>query len=68
MNKTRQLRQTELIELVETHNIMISVNRIINAPNTYDQQRWKRAVYHALSLAHVGDITIRKVREALELP
>lgn len=64
---TKQLRQTELLELVETHNIARSLKRMRDT-GPYDTMRWKRAVYHALGLANISDVTIKKVREALELP
>jgi hypothetical protein len=66
---SKQNRQTRMIELVETHNIVLSLNRIRNAPG-YDagSLRWKRALYHALSMAYVEHSTIERVRIALGLP
>ena len=68
MRHSKQLRQTEMIELVETHNIALSIRRIKNQSGGYDGDRWKRAVYHALSLCYVGRAQIEKIRVALELP
>lgn len=67
MKVDRQLRQTELIELVETHNIARSISRIKNAPG-WDQNRWRRTLYHALGMSHIDRSIIAKIREALELP
>ena len=61
-------RTTEKIELVETHNITLSLRRILSAPG-YDRDDWKRALYHALLIAGCGNrVALVKIREALELP
>lgn len=68
MNIQKQKRETRLIELVETHNIVMSLNRIANAPG-YDPRRWRRALYHAIGMAESPtDNTREKIRIALELP
>ena len=67
--QTKQDRQTRMIELVETHNLLRSLVRIKNAPGFDDQgRRWKRSLYHAMSMAYVSNSTLEKVRIALELP
>ena len=67
MKTTKQQRETRLAELVETHNLALSLQRLRGSP--YDEGRWKRALYHALSMAYAGSYTARqKIREALELP
>lgn len=64
--KTRQAREVRQIEMVETYNLCNSIKRLKDAPN-YDQDRWKRALYHAVGMAcHRGDQ--EKIRNALELP
>lgn len=68
MSNTKQARETRLNELVETHNLSLSLKRLEeSAP--YDQGRWKRALYHALCMNNTGSADARrKIREALELP
>jgi hypothetical protein len=63
---TKQRRETRKAELVETHNIALSIERLQGAP--YDSGRWKRALYHAVAMSGVGNEYARKIREALELP
>ena len=64
MSKNRN--ETRKIELVETDNIARSLERL---QATYDGDRWRRALYHALDMTQVGNHLIRKaIREALELP
>lgn len=66
--RIKRQRSTEKIELVETHNIALSLERIKDAPG-YDQERWKRALIHALGMARVASNTEQKaIREALGLP
>jgi hypothetical protein len=55
-----------MIELVETHNIALCIKRLRDGP--YDQERWKRALYHALSMNVLSRGTLEKIRIALELP
>ena len=64
---TKQLRETRKIELVETHNIALSIERI-NASNCHGD--WKRALYHALAMsgAYYNHAQLKAIREALELP
>ena len=64
---TKQERQTRRIELVETHNLALSIHRLKNI-RPYDTDAWKRALHHALSMEYVGRGTIEKLRIALELP
>ncbi len=63
----RQKTETKRAELVETHNIALSIMRLQGAP--YDSgDRWKRALYHAAGIAGVGRGQLEKIRQALELP
>ena len=68
MKITKQQRDTRLNELVETHNLAISLKRLEeSAP--HDMGRWKRALYHAICMQNCGDFSLRrKIREALDLP
>lgn len=62
-----QLRETRKIELVETHNIALSIMRM--SPHGWDNNSWKRALYHAASMSGVPHrTTLEKLRIALELP
>lgn len=61
-------RETSQIELVETYNIMLSLNRLNDAPGC-NSPHWKRALYHALSMSKVCyDSDLEKLRQALQLP
>lgn len=64
---TNQLRETRRIELVETHNLSLSIDRLRSAPG-YDTDVWKRAIYHALGMSGISRGTVEKIRQALELP
>lgn len=59
---------TRKIELVETHNIALSLDRLREL--TPYGVRWRRALYHALSMSecpiHIN--MLKAIREALELP
>lgn len=68
MKSTKQVRETRLNELVETHNLALALNRL-NDATPYDSGRWRRALYHALCMRGMGSPEVRKkIREALELP
>ena len=68
MITNKQSRKTRLTELVETHNIATSLKRLNNLPS-YDENRWKRALYHAIAMSHTANnSTIEKFRQAMELP
>ena len=68
MKIPKQARETSLAELVETHNLALSLKRLENAV-PYDPGRWKRALYHAICMNSTGDQQMRvKIREALGLP
>ena len=59
---------TEKLELVETHNLAISIQRLRSGAAGYDEGRWKRALYHAIGIA-VTDYDVKKaIGEALKLP
>lgn len=60
-------KATQKIELVETHNLSLSIQRLRDL-RPYDSGAWKRAVYHALTLNNVDHGVIKLIREALELP
>ena len=64
---SNRFRETRKVELVETHNIALSLDRLKGPP--YEEGRWKRALYHAVCMAGVGSWEFkRKIIEALELP
>ena len=64
---TKQDRQTRLNELVEMHNLTLSLKRLRGSP--YDNARWKRALYHALLMSYAASkAEMEKIRQALELP
>jgi hypothetical protein len=69
MPETKSQRTTRLIELVETQNIASSLRRIRDNASGYDNQRVKRALYHAISMH--GNLTneeLAGVRTAMRLP
>lgn len=64
---SKQLRDTRKIELVETHNLALSFDRL--RENYGRGTRWKRALYHALAMSDIASSAeLLKIREALELP
>ena len=64
--KTRRQNKTELMELVETHNLANSLRRLQEGRET---DAWKRALYHATMLAMPWSKPFaEKLRMALELP
>lgn len=68
MSTLKQLRETRLIELVETHNIARSIRRIKDAPGYYTDKRWQRALYHAMAIASCSDSELEAIRRAVQLP
>lgn len=61
-------KQTQRAEMVETHNMALSIKRLRNT-TPYDTDAWKRALYHALLLEGPDDYELRKsLREAMKLP
>ncbi len=56
---------TDKVELVETHNLALSLKRLQEGP--YDNERWRRALYHAAGMT-CSRGTVEKLRIALELP
>lgn len=61
-------KSTTRIELVETHNIALSLMRL-HESSPFDGRRWKRALYHALTMSHpANEYERQKIREALSLP
>jgi len=61
-------RSTEHQELVDTHEIAKALKRLQSSSPSYDNERWRRSLYHAILIAGVGNHYAGKVREALELP
>ena len=60
---------TNKIELIETHNIALSLQRLRDgSKNGYDTIRWRRALYHALTMTHTDHSLAKAIREALQLP
>lgn len=63
----KQDRETRLNELVETHNLALSFQRLQGAP--YSEGKWRRALYHALAMSFCADrVELEKIRQALDLP
>jgi hypothetical protein len=61
-------RRTDKTELVETHNLALSLRRLYNGQGGYDDGKWKRALYHALAMGgNVGNTMLKAIREALGL-
>lgn len=67
MITTKQNRETRQIELVETHNLALSLRRIKDSPG-YDNEKWKRCLYHALGMAYTDRAELEKIRVAMNLP
>ena len=64
---SKRLARTDQIEMVETHNLAISLKRCTDGP--YDTDKWKRAFYHALAMSGVSNRgEIERIRIALQLP
>jgi hypothetical protein len=64
--RRRLLTETQLVELVETHNLVSCLNRLIHP---WKSDRWKRALYHALLISGVADqADAEKIRQTLGLP
>jgi len=69
MHTTKQQRETRQIELVETHNIALSLRRIGDAPGYNGDARRKRALYHAVLMEHCFTTQEQvALRAALNLP
>ena len=67
MKTTKQQRETRLTEMVETHNLALSLKRLNDSP--YEPARKRRALYHAMLMADgFGREELAKIREALNLP
>jgi hypothetical protein len=63
------LLKTGQPELVETHNLVLCLRRLKAIPGVEGKIRWRRALYHALLMAWVGNPDeLRKIREGLGLP
>lgn len=60
--------KTDKVELVETHNLAISLARLQSSSPSYDSHRWRRALYHAAGMNGLGHGQMEKLRIALELP
>lgn len=69
MSYTKQQRETRQIEMVETHNIALSLVRMGNALGYGVNDRRKRAIYHAVCMTDSFNNEERKnLRIALNLP
>lgn len=65
--RVRRHRVTDQIEMVETHNLALSLRRLKDI-GPYDQDKWKRALYHAIVMTYTPRLVSEKIRIALELP
>lgn len=64
-----QRKHTDKVELVETHNLALSLRRLSNIPGQYNDEAARRALYHAICMVHCFATNQRAViRQALELP
>jgi len=62
-------RTTNQIEIVETHNLATSINRIRFQSRGHDPRRWKRALYHAIAMTDaLGFEDLKAIRLTLGLP
>lgn len=59
--------RTKRVELVETANIFESLERLRKMAPLEDQ-RWRRALYHALCMTDISAAELTKIREAMHLP
>ncbi len=68
--KTKNRRNTAQIEMVETHNIALSLRRLQNVPNCSGDQAQRRAIYHAVCMTYAlsNDDQRKALREAIKLP
>lgn len=65
---SKRVTNTDKLELVETHNIYLALHRLRDKPS-YCDQRWRRALYHALTMEMPDKTTtMTNIRAALELP
>lgn len=58
---------TDRIELVQTHKLSVALRRLKES-KPYDDDKWRRSLYHALAIAGVAHSDLAKIRGALELP
>lgn len=64
----KRVTSTDKIELVETHNLALSLRRLRNV-NEWGDGATRRALYHAICMTDCfGPSARTKIREALELP
>jgi len=63
--RSKHNRVTEQIEMVETHNLAICLRRLRDGEYS---DRWRRALYHALTMTGTSRGVVEKIRIALELP
>lgn len=69
MNPSKLARVSRNIEMVETHNIALSLVRIQNAPGYQADEKKKRALYHAICMTNSFTTQERvNLRAALYLP
>lgn len=63
---SKQATQTRQIEMVETHNLALSIKRLKDAPG--DSNKWRRALYHALAMSYIPQTELENIRKSIELP
>jgi hypothetical protein len=62
-------KTTDKIELVETHNLALSLRRLKNIPDSWNQEAVRRALYHAVCMTGCFDLSEQtQIREAIKLP
>jgi hypothetical protein len=66
--KSNRVTKTDRVELVETHNICLSLKRLREIPGYASVDPWRRAFFHAASMAGLEHSALEKIRVALEIP
>lgn len=62
-------KSTEKIEIVEAHNLSLSLRRLRNAPGYSVYGKWQSALYHALvQTSGLSEPKLTTIRQALGLP
>lgn len=65
---SNRVANTDRIELVETQNLTLALNRLDDG--CYDGDRWRRALVHAIGMSNLRmpREVKQKIREALNQP
>lgn len=64
-----QRKSTEKVELVETHNMALSLRRLNDIPNSWNNEPTRRALYHAICMTCSFNNEERgSIRQSLKLP